>query len=147
VASWKGLGVEKIIVVEGPKRSGKTTSIREAARILGADITNKVADLQMIVRLRLGRDNCLVGIGSAGDDAEAIARNIDLFYCNELDYTIFACSTPRKGMPLLEAFATLHGLKLIKVHTTKANPPTPAQMQAQVSQTANEIASHILGGG
>lgn len=112
----------KLIVVEGAKSSGKTSSIKLACKGLGLDFTKSaVADIQCIAKFRHGGTNRLIGIGSAGDDAPTIRANLIFFKDHDLYCAICACSAPRVGMPLLEAFALLRNAEIRIIKSKKVN--------------------------
>lgn len=136
--------MQKLIVVEGKKGSGKTSSIHEAAKLLGCGLTaNSPADIFMVTYLRLGTTKYGIGIASSGDSAQIIKENIDAFYPHDLDYIITACSAPRAGMPILRAFAALERAKLVTIPSTWQQNATPQQINAKVAAIAQQIRSHI----
>jgi hypothetical protein len=133
----------KLIVVDGPKSSGKTGSIKLAVKMLGADFSNSpVADIQCITRIRVGVSNKLIGIGSAGDTADAIRANLLFFKDHDLDFAICACSAPNRGMPLLKAFALLHGAEIVPISTRHV--PVP-QIGSENRACADKITRAING--
>lgn len=134
----------KVIVVKGGKGSGKTSSIHEAARLLGCGLTNNSpADIFMITYLKLGTTKYGIGIASSGDSAKIIKDNIDALYPHHLDYVITACSAPRAGMPIIEAFAALEGGPLVTIDSNRQPSATPEQIRAKIAGIAKEIRSNI----
>jgi hypothetical protein len=137
----------KLIIVEGPKSSGKTSSIKLACKKLGLDFTNSpVADIQCVAKFRLGRTNRLVGIGSAGDDSVAIRANLLFFKDHDLAYVICACSAPREGRPLLDAFVTLHGATVTEINTRKLDRPTNESIALENEKVSEEIINSVRDG-
>jgi hypothetical protein len=136
--------MQKLIVVEGRKVSGKTLSIHGAAKLLGCGLTaNSPADIFMITYLKLGTTKYGIGIASSGDSAQIIKDNIDELYPHRLDYVVTACSAPRFGMPILQAFATIEGAQLITISSNWQPNLTPAQINSKVAAIAQQIRSHI----
>ncbi|MBZ9678280.1 hypothetical protein [Mesorhizobium sp. ES1-1] len=134
----------KLIVVSGVKGSGKTSAVHEAAKLLGCGLTaNSPADIFMITYLKLGGVKYGIGIASSGDSAEIIKQNIDGLYLLHLSYVITACSTPRTGMPLIEAFAALEGADLVVIPYQRLVTATPGQIAAKVALVAQQIRSNI----
>jgi len=139
-----GRKVQKLIVVEGKKGSGKTSAIHAAAKILGCGLTsNSPADIFMVTYLKLGTTKYGIGIASSGDSAQIIKGNIDSLYPHHLDYVITACSAPRAGMPFLQAFASLEGAQLVTIPSNWQQNATPQQINAKVAALAQQIASQI----
>ncbi|MDX8356130.1 hypothetical protein [Sphingopyxis terrae] len=136
-----------LIIVEGPKSSGKTSSIKLACKKLGLDFTGSpVADIQCVAKFRLGRTNRLIGIGSAGDDSAAIRANLLFFKDHDLAYAICACSAPREGRPLLDAFATLHGATVTQITTRKLDRATKESIALENEKVAEEIINAVNAG-
>lgn len=136
--------MQKLIVVEGKKSSGKTSSIHEAAKLLGCGLTaNSPADIFMVTYLKFGRVKYGIGIASSGDSAQIIKENIDALYPHHLDFVITACSSPRAGMPLLHAFATLERAQLVTIQTTWQQTVTPQQISTKIATIAQQIRSQI----
>lgn len=136
--------MRKLIVVEGRKNSGKTSAIHSAAKLLGCGLTaNSPADIFMVTYLKLGTTKYGIGIASSGDSAQIIKENIDALYPHHLDYVIAACSTPRAGMPLLQAFAALERAQLITISSTWQHGATPQQIGTKVMSIARQIRSQI----
>ena len=134
----------KVIVVKGDKGSGKTSAIHEAARLLGCGLTtNSPADIFMVTFLKLGRKKYGIGIASSGDSAEIIKENIDALYPHHLDYVITACSAPRAGMPILQAFAALEGAQLVTIDANRQPSATPLQISTKVAAIAQQIRNNI----
>ncbi|MER9368182.1 hypothetical protein NKI66_19520 [Mesorhizobium sp. M0518] len=136
--------MRKVIVVKGEKGSGKTSIIHEAARLLGCGLTtNSPADIFMVTYLKLGTKKYGIGIASSGDSAKIIKENIDALYLHHLDYVITACSAPRAGMPILQAFAALEGAQLVTVDSNWQPSATPQQISTKVAAIAQQIRSNI----
>jgi len=136
--------VQKLIVVEGKKGSGKTSAIHEAAKLLGCGLTiNSPADIFMITYLKLGTTKFGIGIASSGDSAQIIKENIDALYPHHLDYIITACSAPRAGMPVLQGFAALERAQLVTIQSTWQQNATAQQIGAKVAAIAQQIRSQI----
>lgn len=136
--------MQKLIVVEGAKNSGKTSAIHAAAKLLGCGLVdNSPADVFMITFLKLGRTKVGIGIASSGDNSEIIKENIDALYPHHLDYIITACSAPRAGMPLLKAFADLEKGQLEIIQSSRQQNATPQQINAKIAALAAQIRSHI----
>ena len=136
--------MQKLIVVEGRKGSGKTSAIHQAAKLLGCGLTtNSPADIFMITYLKLGTTKYGIGIASSGDSAQIIKKNIDALYSHHLDYIITACSAPRVGMPILQAFAALEQTQLVSIPSTWQQNATPQQISTKVAGVAQQIRSHI----
>lgn len=136
--------MQKLIVVEGGKNSGKTSAIHAAAKLLGCGLMhNSPADIFMISYLKLGRTNFGIGFASSGDSAQIIKQNIDALYPHHLDYIITACSAPRAGMPLLKAFAELEQGRLVTVSTSRQQNATSQQISAKIAALATQIRSHL----
>jgi hypothetical protein len=136
--------VQKLIVVEGKNSSGKTSAIHGAANLLGCGLTtNSPADIFMVTYLKLGRTTYGIGIASSGDSAQLIRDNIDALYPHHLDYVITACSAPKAGMPILEAFAALEQAQLVTIPSNWQLNPTRQQIGAKVASLAQQIRSHI----
>ena len=112
----------KLIVVRGEKSSGKTSSIKLAAKTIGMDFSaSTLADIQCVAWIKIGARNKLFGIGSAGDSAGAIRTNLLFFKDHPLDFVICACSAPKKGIPLLEAYALVHEAEITWIDTQRVS--------------------------
>lgn len=136
--------MQKLIVVEGRKGSGKTSAIHGAANLLGCGLTtNSPADIFMVTYLKLGTTKYGIGIASSGDTAQIIKENIDALYPHHLDYVITACSAPRAGMPILRAFATLERAQLVTIPSNWQQNATALQINSKVAAIAQQIRSHI----
>lgn len=136
--------MQKIIVVEGPKSSGKTTAIHEAAKLLGCGLTlNSPADIFMITQLKLGNTKYMVGIASSGDSVGLIKENIDAFYPLRLDYIITACSAPRKGMPVLQGFAALEEAVLVVIPSVRQLAATQQQINQKIAAIAQQVRNEL----
>lgn len=136
--------MQKLIVVEGGKNSGKTSAIHAAAKLLGCGLVhNSPADIFMVTYLKLGRTKVGIGIASSGDSSKIIKNNIDALYPHHLDYIITACSVPGPGIPLLKAFADLEQGQLEIVSTSRQQNATPQQINAKIAAIAAQIRGHI----
>lgn len=136
--------MQKLIFVKGGKGSGKTSAIHQAATLLGCGITkNSPADIFMVTYLKFGTKKYGIGIASSGDSAKIIKANLDALYPHHLDYVITACSAPRSGMPIIEAFAAFEGAQLITIQSKRQESATSAQISAKVRALAEEICNHI----
>ena len=136
--------MQKIVVVQGKKNSGKTSAIHEAAKLLGCGLTaNSPADIFMVTRLKIGKVKYNVGIASAGDDAPTIKKNIDAFYPHHLDYIITACSAPRVGLSMLQGFAALERTALVIIPCARTPSATKLQIGAKVSAIAKLIRNEL----
>jgi len=136
--------MQKVIVVKGEKGSGKTSIIHEAAKLLGCGLTaNSPADIFMVTYLKLGSTKYGIGIASSGDSAKIIKENIDALYPHHLDYVITACSAPRAGMPILQAFVALERAQLVTIDSNWQPNATAQQISTKVAAIAQEIRSHI----
>lgn len=136
--------MQKLIVIAGRKSSGKTSAIHEAAKLLGCGLTtNSPADIFMVTYLKLGTTKYGVGIASSGDSAQIIKENIDALYPHHLDYIITACSAPRAGMPILQAFAALERAQLVTIQSTWQQSATPQQIRTKVAAIAQQIRNYI----
>jgi len=134
----------KVVVVEGPKSSGKTSSIKAAIAALGLDYSaNGIADIRAISDLKIGRKNWRFGIASAGDSAGIIRANAQFFCGHDLDFAIFACSAPRSGRKIIEAFAVLQGGELISVQTERVVATARRAIEARVAETAEKIVASL----
>ncbi|SMH45414.1 hypothetical protein [Mesorhizobium australicum] len=136
--------MQKLIIVEGKKGSGKTSAIHEAANLLGCGLTaNSPADIFMVTYLKFGTKKYGIGIASAGDSAQIIKENIDALYPHHLDYVITACSAPQAGTPILRAFAALERAQLVTIPSKWQLNPTAQQINAKVAAIARHIRSLI----
>lgn len=136
--------MQKLIVVEGAKGSGKTSAIHLAAELLGCGLTdNKPADIFMITKLKFSARIRSIGIASSGDSKRIIEDNMNALCLHDLNYIITACSAPRYGMPFLQMLAESKRAKLISIISPWERNATPEEISKKIANIAQQIRDEI----
>lgn len=136
--------MKKLIVVEGRKNSGKTSSIKKAAILLGCGITKNIpADIFIIVTIKIRKRKYKIGIASSGDTAQIIKNNMYELCLHELDYIITACRVPGVSMKSLKQLTREKGAELVSISCPNEQNATPDEISRKIEEIAGKIRSQI----
>ncbi len=131
---------KRVILVCGPANSGRTESIRRFLGSLGMHFPNRPSDVTVVVQIQ--KDGILrnLGITSAGEEPEAIKRNLQ--FLNRYPWDVIVCAAKSQGntADYVREFADSGRAELIPVPTSRAGA---REIEAEQRRVAQKIENYI----